>query len=84
MDQINSFLDKFKRTLFAEENRREAVMNSILSVSGINLDRDKVEIKGSDVVLKCSPIERNEIYLNKTQILNSIKESGVKGLNNIR
>lgn len=80
MLKISDFLNKFRTAIKDSGHLKEEVSNIIREVSGVSLEKDSISFnsKGS-LVIKCSPIEKSEIFLKKSLIVEEInKKTGRK------
>lgn len=72
-NHINNFLDKFKKILFQKEEIKNIVTKIISEEISFPLEKDKIKIKKGIIFIEGSPVLRNEIMLQKKQILIKIK-----------
>lgn len=78
MNSIGEFFKKHK--IFVKNN--EEVKNKVLEVLNQflknKIDENNIKIKGKMLILNVSPIEKQEVFLNRENILNLInKESNL-------
>ena len=71
---INSFLDKFKKKLFQKEEIYRIISEEILNETKIKLNKDDIKIKNGIISVNCSPLARNQILINKKNILLKLRD----------
>lgn len=81
---LGDFLTLFKNLLSHEELIREDIINSIYTHTGIQLEKKQLTIQNSLCSITCHPAIKNELFLKKKEILNSLKESTHKKISDIR
>ena len=82
MFNISSYFQKFKKLHQSSLSTKDSIKNSIKEFTKIDILNTDITIKEFDVVLKTSPVFRNEISMNRIKIEENLKS---KGLNlNIR
>lgn len=67
--QINSFLEKFKSTIFKKEDLYKDIIDSVFEDTGVSLSIKDIKIKNNEIKIKTSPIIKNEILIKKDNIL---------------
>lgn len=77
MFNISIYLDKFKNIESKSSGLKNSIIDSINKILKINIDKKDVEIRNGVVYLKVNPVVRNEIFINKVNI---IKELSTKNL----
>lgn len=80
MDNISSFLSKFKSLLNKDVVIKEEVAEAVSRVLKIKLDPSKVKIKDSVAYIQASPLVKNEILINKKDILKDLESSVLKDI----
>jgi hypothetical protein len=78
MNSISNFFSKFLKLQQDSEEIKNKIINVLKSISGINLDKEKISFKEGIVSINCSPLERTQIYMNKEKILESLNLIGIK------
>lgn len=71
-NHITSFLEKFKKALFRNEEYYEVVVQTIEKHISISINSKSIKIKGSVIYIQGSPILKNEVLIHKTGILNDL------------
>lgn len=72
MDLINKYLEKFKNIKDPKEDK--LVLIKIFDGFNFNIKIDQIEIRKNTLYISnINPILKNQIFLNKTDILNQIK-----------
>lgn len=77
MFNISIYLDKFKKIESKSSSLKNNIIDSVNKILKINIDKKDVEIRNGVIYLKVNPVVRNEIFINKVNI---IKELGIKNL----
>lgn len=77
MFNISIYLDKFKKIESKSSDLKKTITDSVNKFLKITIDKKNVEVKNGIVYLKVNPVVKNEIFINKVNI---IKELGVKKL----
>ncbi|MBP6856741.1 MAG: hypothetical protein KBC42_03340 [Candidatus Pacebacteria bacterium] len=81
---LGDFLSIFKNLLSHEELVREDIISSIETHTGIVLEKKQLTIKNSVCDINTHPAVKNEIFLKKKEIMNSLRESTHKKISDIR
>lgn len=53
------------------------ILEAIKKETGIEIKKENIEITGNNLRLKTSPIVRNEIFMHRSQIEESLKSSKI-------
>ncbi len=77
MFNISNFLEKFLKLGQNNSLRRMAVLEVIKEITGIELKKEDIEIKGEQIKIKSNPVIRNEIFMHKEKIENSLKSQKI-------
>jgi hypothetical protein len=75
MQNINSYLDKFKNLAVPNESIRKDVAGIIKNEIGIDLEIKDISIKNMVAYIKGGSAVKSEIFLRKKKILEKIKEA---------
>mgnify|MGYP003405194106 FL=1 len=78
-NHITSFLEKFKNLISKEELYSETISNIIEKEISYKIDKNTIKIKRNVIFINGSPVLRNEILINKSKILQALKE-GLPGI----
>ena len=81
-NHIKNYLEKFKNIIFSKEENIKIISEIIEKNISIKIDPKFIQIKGSTIYIKTSPLIRNEILIKKDKILKDLQ--GVLNQNNIR
>ena len=73
-NQINSFLDKFKKILFQKEEVKRIVQNVISEVIAHKISEKDIKIKTPTVYVVGSPILKSEILIHKSRIIEELNK----------
>jgi hypothetical protein len=71
-NHISSFFDRFKKTLFKNEEYYDGVCLTIRKHISSPIDKKSIKIKNDIIYIQSSPIIRNEVLIHKTGILNDL------------
>ncbi len=77
MFNISNFLDKFTKLHKSNEYIKQTLKALIKEISGVDLTTADLDLKESGVYLKCSPLFRNQIFMYKEKIENSLKSQKI-------
>lgn len=73
---IKEYLEKYKKKLSHEDDKRDSLLNIINGETGILLDEKTMTIVKGVITIKASAVVKNELFLHKAQIIKQIRESG--------
>lgn len=77
MYNISGFLQKFLN-LEKDNNTKLFVISEVVKREiNIELKKEMLEIKGENLYIKCNPVLRNEIFMHKCQIEDSLKSQKI-------
>ena len=77
MNNITNFLQKFLKFEKDNNTKLSTILEMIKKETGIELSKEKLEIRGDNLILNCNPVFRNEIFMHKSQIENLLKNSKI-------
>jgi hypothetical protein len=81
-NQLDVFLEKFKKILNQASFQKEAVLSIISKEIKHEIKPENIKIKNTTIeLLGMSPVLKNEIFLHKEKILKQFKEEGITILN---
>jgi hypothetical protein len=84
MEQISLFLEKFKKLFAGNQLKKKVISETIFELIKVKINPDQISIAGKNISLKCSPIEKTEILVNKEVIIKKINfKSGEEIVGNI-
>ena len=78
LNNIQQFLEKYRKRLFGEEERLNAVLAAIKDGSSVVLNKKELAVKNGTIYLHAAPAIKNEIFLHKERILLLCKERGLR------
>jgi hypothetical protein len=78
MQLAGEYLKKFSNFLNNKQQSQKVVAAEIGRVLGIEIKKQKIEIKEGVVYIKESPIIKNTIFFNKKVILDNLQKGGLK------
>lgn len=74
MIQVKNLLLNIKNILFSEENKKEVIQKIIFEKIKIEIEKNNIEIKNNTVYLNIKPLYKNEIFIQKEDMLSSINQ----------
>ena len=74
---IAHFLQKFLSLEKDNNTKLAIILDSIKQITNIELTKEMLEIKGDNIKLNCNPVFRNEIFMHKSKIEDSLKSQKV-------
>lgn len=77
MNLISDFLQKFLNLEKDNATRLSIISDVIKQNTGIESCRETLEIKGDSIKINCNPVMRNEIFMHKSQIEDSLKSQKI-------
>ena len=73
MINLDTLLDRFKKSLGKNVLAKESVMSVVEGETGINLLSEEIDIKDQTLEINTSPIKKNEIKLRQEEILAGVR-----------
>ncbi|MDE2030686.1 MAG: hypothetical protein KGI58_00265 [Patescibacteria group bacterium] len=73
-NHISNFLDKFKKTLFKNEEYNNIISTTITHHISLSIDPRTIKTKGTIIYIKGSPILKSEILIHKNNIINDLSK----------
>jgi len=77
MNGISGFLQKFLNLEKDNTTKLLMILDAIKQKTGLDLPKESLQIKGDNIKLNCNPVFRNEIFMHKTEIEDSLKISKI-------
>jgi hypothetical protein len=77
MLEISNFLSKFLNLEKDNNTKLAIILETIKQTTGLELSREMLEIKGDNLKLNCNPVFRNEIFMHRSQIEDSLKSQKI-------
>ena len=77
MYNISGFLQKFLNLEKDNNIKLSLILEIIKKETNVSLDKSMLEIKGDNLKLNCNPVFRNEIFMHRAQIEDSLKQSKI-------
>jgi hypothetical protein len=77
MFNISNFLQKFLNLEKDNNAKLSIILDVIKKETNIELSKEMLEIKGDNLKIKCNPVFRNEIFMHKSQIEDSLKSQKI-------
>lgn len=77
MNSVSNFLQKFLKLEKDNSARVSLILEIIKKETGLELPKEALETKGDSLKIKSSPIIRNEIFMHKEKIEDSLKSQKI-------
>jgi len=77
MNCISNFLQKFLSLEKDNNTKLSIILDVIKQTTGAESCKEALEIKGDNLKIKCNPVLRNEIFMHKCQIEDSLKQQKI-------
>ncbi len=77
MYNITSFLQKFLKFEKDNNTKLALVCDAIKKETGLEILKEKLEIRGDNLKINCNSVFRNEIFMHQSQIENALKSSKI-------
>lgn len=71
-NHIKNYLEKFRTILFSKEENLRIISKIIEKNTSVIIEVKNISIRGAVIYIKASPLVRNEIMINKSNILKDI------------
>ncbi len=81
---IKGLLERYKKLVFRDEERRREVCAIILSVSGIIITESEMNITKGTLRITGNSVEKNELFLYKERILEELHKKKLTDITDIR
>jgi hypothetical protein len=78
MQNLSSFLNKFKTLTSPKDSLRKIISDVIFELTKIPLTREEIDINQNIIFIKTTPIKKIEILLKKEFILNKVEQVLIK------
>ncbi len=75
MIEIKDLLLKFSNLLLSEEIKKNATLNILKEIIGLEIKSEDIKIKNNTIYLNIKPIYKNEILIKKDLINSKLEES---------
>ncbi len=84
MENITSFLQKFKKILSSQGAHAYVFIEIVKDELGIKLQKKDVSVRGNVIYVRVSPASKNTIFLKKKKILDLLTEQAGRHVTDIR
>ena len=74
-NKLSSHLIRFKNLKTPEKIKKDVIISGVLKKTGVTLQEKEIAFSGSVVFVKAGVSEKNEIFLNKKNILHELRKS---------
>ncbi len=78
MFNIEQYLKRFSRNLFSIEENKVKILEIVRNYTKLNLNISDLELKNYIVFVRTNAVGKNQIFLNKTKILEEISKQNIK------
>lgn len=80
---IKEFLERYKTTLLKSDLTREDIILTVFEISGVKLKNTDFKIERHELVLLVSSVKKNQIFLYKQRIIESLKKTNNETISDI-
>lgn len=80
-NHITIFFEKFKKIIIQKKEIEDIIIKSISKSISFPIESNFIKINKGNVFIKTSPLLKNEILINKENILKNIKKELPEGFN---
>jgi hypothetical protein len=84
MIELSQLLGKFEKLLSDGELGKEAVQKALKDAAGLEIPKEKINIRSGTIYLDIKPLYKNEILIKKDLVLAKLKEYRAPASENIR
>ncbi len=77
MNSISGFLQKFLNLEKDNNAKLSIILDVIKKETGLELQKEMLEIKRDNLKLNCNPVFRNEIFMHQSKIESSLKQQKI-------
>ncbi len=74
LSNIQQYLEVYRKKLFAAEDERSNIIDSIKKISGVTLLDKELYVKKGTLFIRSDSITRNQIYLYRLKLLEEFKK----------
>lgn len=74
MFNISTYLEKFKKIEPEGESSKRATESAIFETLGVKIERKGVSVRNNTLHISCPAALKNEIFMNKGEILQKARE----------
>jgi hypothetical protein len=78
MFNLSSYLDRIRSVISKGEGERQALVDSIFLIVGHQVDLKEITILNTVAHIKTRPVIKSGIFIKKKEVLENLKEKGVK------
>lgn len=73
-NQISLFFEKYQHLLSSSSASKDVIIQVLKEKTGIDIDREHIEIRNGTIFIQESPILKNELFIKKRLILKAIAD----------
>ncbi|MBL7045363.1 MAG: hypothetical protein ISR98_02075 [Parcubacteria group bacterium] len=74
MFNISDYLAKFKNITPPDKFVKDELIAVVKEVAGIDIEKSNIDVRNGTIFLSLDPLIKNEIFLKKNEVLESLKE----------
>ncbi|MEK7589931.1 MAG: hypothetical protein AAB475_01620 [Patescibacteria group bacterium] len=74
MFNIGNYLVKFKNITPPDKFVKEIFIDVVKETTNIKIEKDSINVRKGTIFLSVDPIVKNEIFLKKTEVMESLKK----------
>jgi hypothetical protein len=77
MNSITNFLQKFLSLEKDNNLKISIILDTIKNITGIEVSKEILDIKGDTLKIKCNPVLRNEIFMHQHRIETTLQSNKI-------
>lgn len=74
MFNISDYLSKFKNITPPDKFVKDELVSVVKDVAGIDIEKENIDVRNGTVFISTDPLIKNEIFLRKKEVLESLRE----------
>jgi hypothetical protein len=74
MFNISDYLSRFKNITPPDKFVKDELVAVVKDVIGVEIKKDNIDVRNGTIFLSVDPIIKNEIFLKKAEVLESLRE----------
>lgn len=76
--RITDFLSKFSKILSESDDKKEIINSILIKYIKKSILKENFKLEKGNIVFSVSPLIKNEIYMNKSNILKDLNSLGIQ------
>ena len=74
MFNISDYLSKFKNITPPDKFVKDELVVVVKDVVGVDIEKEDIDVRNGTVFISTDPLIKNEIFLKKSEVLESLRE----------